>query len=174
MSGDTGVMGAKTLRIGGPAVARPRIKQGVRAPRTHAKEELKKQGAKALNETTSVTGVSAFAIFGTLIISTLMVFVVLAQINYNETASESARLSTQVRDLTEERRTLELAFESSFDIREVERIAIDELGMTRPSAEQMLTITTIPYDTAVVVIGDESDGRQGFTEFLKSLIDYFK
>lgn len=168
MASNTGVLDGKTIRVEAPAVSR---RQGKNAG---AKERLKKIETKAFSETKNIPGVSVFAVFGTMIIAVLMVFVVLAQIYYNETASEAAKLSREVRELSERHRILELTFESSFDIREVERIAKDELGMSRPEASQIVTISSTPYDTATVIIGEDEGSGQGFLDFLRSLTNYFR
>ena len=103
-----------------------------------------------------------------------MVFVVLAQINFNETAAESVRLNIHRNELNERYRALELAFESAVDIKEVERFARDELGMSRPDTEQIMIISTAPRDNAIVVNGADQRGLQGFAAFIRSLTDYFR
>jgi len=103
-----------------------------------------------------------------------MVFVVLAQINYNETAAESVRLSMHINDLSERYRALELSFESAVEIKEVERFARDELGMSRPDAGQIIIISSTPRDSAVIISHGDDRGIQGFGNFLKSLTDYFR
>jgi ATPase subunit of ABC transporter with duplicated ATPase domains len=120
------------------------------------------------------SGVSVFAILGTLFVSVLMVFVVLAQINFNETAAESVRLNVLIGELTERQRELELSFENAVDIREVERFARDELGMSRPDARQMTVIEAAPRDIALVLDNKEDRGLEGFGAFLRSLTDYFR
>ena len=129
---------------------------------------------KAAAEAKTVPGISVFAVLGSLFVSVLMVFVVLAQINFNETASETVRLSVQINELADRHRALELAFESVIDIKEVERFARDELGMSRPDASQIVIISSSPRDTAVVVNDGQNRGIQGFGAFLKSLTEYFR
>jgi len=155
---------AETRRIAAPLVQRPPVKERL--------QRLGNAGAAAVAK--KVPGISFFAVAGTLIVSFLMVLVVLAQINYNEAASESARTDIQLRVLAEKHRTLELAFERSIDIKEVERFAKDELGMSRPDAAQIILISTEPRDSATAIITEEERGAQGFGEFVKSLTDYFK
>jgi len=142
-----------------------------------AKERIRRhEKAKAIAEKAekAVPGISVFAILGTLFVAVLMVFVVLAQINYNETAAESVRLSVHLAELNERHRALELSFESAVDIKEVERFARDELGMSRPDAGQIIVISSTPRDNAIVLSGGEERGIQGFGNFLKSLTEYFR
>ena len=142
-----------------------------------AKERVRqreREKANAVAAEKALPGISVFAVLGTLFVAVLMVFVVLAQINFNETAAESVRLNVLLRELTERHRVLELAFESAVDIREVERFARDELGMSRPDAGQILVISSAPRDTAVVLYSGEERGMQGFGNFLRSLTEYFR
>ena len=140
-----------------------------------AKERIRKQEKiKTAAAEKSTQGISVFAILGALFVAVLMVFVVLAQINYNEAAAESVRLNMLLHELNERHRALELSFESAVDIKEVERFARDELGMSRPDAGQIIIISSAPRDSAIVLNTGEEHGIQGFGNFLKSLIDYFK
>jgi len=158
------VADAETKRIQAPPVQRPPVKERLRG--------LGNAGVAVVAK--RVPGISFFAAAGTLIVSFLMVLVVLAQINYNEAASESARTDMQLRELAEKQRILELSFERSIDIKEVERFAKDELGMSRPDAAQIILISAEPRDSATAINTEEERGAQGFVEFLKSLTDYFK
>jgi len=140
-----------------------------------AKERVRKlEKIKAAADKKTAPGISVFAVLGTLFVAVLMVFVVLAQINFNETAGEAARLSVHLSDLTEKHRALELMFESALDMKEVERFARDELGMSRPDTGQILIINITPRDNAMVVSSNEARGVQGFGLFLRSLTDYFR
>jgi len=176
---------AKTLNYYNYGGAAPTIKAMVdaelmRGETPDVKASKSKQRArrmekiKAVAETKTVPGISVFAVLGTLFVSVLMVFVVLAQINFNETAGETARLSAHLSDLSERHRALELAFESVIDIKEVERYARDELGMSRPDASQIVIINATPRDSATVIDNGQERGIQGFGEFLKSLTNYFR
>jgi len=136
------------------------------------KREKRRDFVKAAKKQAS--GISIFAILGTLFVAVLMVFVVLAQINYNETAAESVRLNILINDLTERYKALELSFESAVEIKEVERFARDELGMSRPDAGQIIIISSTPRDSAIIIDNKEERGIQGFGNFLKSLTEYFK
>ena len=155
---------AETKRMQMPPVTKEKVKEQAR--------RLDK--VKAVAEAKTFPGISVFAVLGTLFVSVLMIFVVLAQVNHNETAGEAARLNVQLIELAERHRALELAFESAIDIKEVERFARDELGMSRPNAEQVIVISTTPRDTAMVVDNGEDRTAEGFGTFLRSLIDYFK
>jgi len=144
-----------------------------RAPQ--AQEQVRrreKERAAAAAQRTPV--VSIPAVLGALIITILFIFVVLAQIQYNEIASETVRLTEQITRLTEQRRSLEIAFESIIDMKEVERFARDELGMSRPEKEQIIIIRRTRTDRAEVIADPETGTIQRFGEFISSLMGYIK
>jgi len=164
---------AETRRIYTPEKEATTVKERLRK----LEKERSKARAKAAKiskaEKTSPS-ISVFAILGTLFVAVLMVFVVLAQINFNETAAEAVRLNMHRAELEERYRVLELAFESAVDIKEVERFARDELGMSRPDSEVIIIISSTPRDSAMVINSGESKGIQGFASFIKSLTEYFR
>jgi cell division protein FtsL len=134
------------------------------------RERSKKAAAAAKN----VPTVSLFAVFGTILAAALMVFVVLAQISYNEVTSETVRLNTQLRSLTEQQRRLEITFESVVDMKMVEQYARDVLGMSPPEADQVAIMMSISLDKAEIVRGVEEESRlRGLGSFLSSLLEYF-
>ena len=119
-------------------------------------------------------GVSLLAILGTGFATVLMVFVVLAQISYNEIAGETVRLNAQFRQLTEEQRRLEITFESVINMKEVERYARDVLGMSRPESDQIAVVQSNPADRAEIIDASEESVLRGFGSFISSLMEYFK
>jgi len=119
-------------------------------------------------------GVSLLARLGSLFITTLMIFVVLAQISYNEAAAETVRLNSQLVELTDKHRRLEIAFESVIDMKEVERYARDVLGMSKPDSGQVTVIPSVPRDRAEVLVSAEESSAQGFGSFLSSLMGGFR
>ena len=123
----------------------------------------------------SAPTVSLFAVFGTVLAGILLLFVVLAQISYNEIANETVRLNKQFLELQEQGRKLEIAFESVVDMKEVERYARDTLGMSRPGADQVAIIQSIPVDRAMIIDSEDEKGvLSGLGTFLSSLLDYFR
>jgi len=174
---------AKTLSYYNHGTAAPTIQAMVEAetrrvnmpePKPSVVKKRINKREKIKGKQKQVTGISIFAILGTLFVAVLMVFVVLAQINYNETAAESVRLNLHINELTERYRALELSFESAVEMKEVERFARDELGMSRPDAGQIIIISSTPRDSAVIMNNSDDRGIQGFGNFIKSLTEYFR
>jgi len=134
-----------------------------------------RERARAAAAAQSVPAVSLFAVFGALITGILMVFVILAQINYNEIASETVSLNAQHSALLEQQRRLEISFESVIDMKEIELYARDVLGMSRPEPDQVAIIYSVPEDKVEVFDnGGDSGSLREFGSFLSSLLEYFK
>ena len=138
------------------------------------KERIRKIDKVKAAAAEKVPGISVFAILGTLFVAALMVLVVLAQINFNEAAGETVRLNIHMNELMEKHKALELAFERAVDIKEVERFARDELGMSRPDTGQIIIINATPRDSAIILSKVEEREGQGFGDFLRSLTGYFR
>ena len=137
-------------------------------------EQTRQRERAKVSAVQSVQGVSMFAVFGTVFAGFLMVFVVLAQISYTEIASETVRLNAQLSELAEQERRLEIEFERAIDMKYVERYARDALGMSRPDADQIAVIRSIPIDSAEIISSGEDVGSlNGFGSFISSLLEYF-
>ncbi|MCL2151379.1 MAG: hypothetical protein FWH57_00210 [Oscillospiraceae bacterium] len=135
---------------------------------------IQRQRERAATAAKNVPGISLFAIFGSLFAAVLMVFVVLAQINYNEAAAETVRLNTRLQELTEQQRRLEITYENVIDMKEIEIYAQDVLGMSKPETDQIAIVKSTPIDK-VEVIGESNSGFfDGFGPFISSLFEYFK
>jgi len=132
-----------------------------------------RERANAATKAQNMPGISLFAIFGSLFIGVMLIFNVLAQINYNEIASETARLNSQFVELTEKQRRLEITFESVIDMKEVERFARDELGMSKPEADQIAVVHPAPGDRAEIVTSPGDNWLQGISTFISQLTEYF-
>ena len=118
--------------------------------------------------------VSLFAIIGFFVVSALMIFVMLAQVNYNEVLRETARLNTHLDILKEQQRVLSITFESVINMDEIERYAKDVLGMSKPEAEQVTLLRTLPEDKVEVIYDDTNVDRwREFSGFLTFLFDEY-
>jgi cell division protein FtsL len=132
-----------------------------------------RERARAAAAVKNAPAVSLFAVFGTVFAGFLMVFVVLAQITYNEIAAEAVRLNSQFAALSEQQRRLEITFESVIDMKEVERYARDVLGMSRPDADQVAIVYSVPRDRVEILRG-EGDSLREFGSFISSLLEYLR
>jgi len=149
------------------------------APRpseTPGVEERKRQREKARAEAVAQTApmVSPFALFGSVVVTVLMILVVLAQINYNETAAETVRLNAQLIGLAEQHRALTITYESVVSMKEVEQYARDVLGMSKPENFQMAVVQNTVGDRAEVLSAGEANSLRNFASFISSLLEYFR
>lgn len=71
----------------------------------------------------------------------LLVLSLLASVKLAALDDTAARLEKEQQTLYNENRALAAKYEQSISLDEVERIAVEELGMCRPSAEQIEYIT---------------------------------
>ena len=118
--------------------------------------------------------VSLFAIVGFFAIAALMIFVMLAQVNYNEILRETARLSTHLDTLKEQQRVLSITFESVINMDEIERYAKDVLGMSKPEAEEITLMRTQPIDKIEIFEYDTTVDRwREIGEYLTFLFDEY-
>ncbi len=120
--------------------------------------------------------VSLFAIAGVAVVAALMVFIVLAHVKFNEISAETVTLQTRLAELSEEQRKLQITYEDIFDVNEVEAYATNVLGMTKPTQDQIASISSENYDKAVIVedSGDGQGAKESMVSFLASLVAYFK
>jgi len=142
----------------------------------HSQERVRqRERARAADAAQSTQAVSLFAIVGTVVVSALMLFVVLAHISYSEIASESARLNAQLSALNEQHRRLEITFESVVCMNEIERYARDVLGMSRPGIGQSGIFLGSAADRAEVLAAPaNSSAIRDFGSFLSSLLEPFR
>ena len=167
--------GSRYYGTAAPARA-PYIRPVARPVEIPAPQERIRTGARTKEASAqSAPSVSLFAIFGALLAGVLMVFVMLAQISYNEIAGEAVRLNTQLAALSEQERRLEIQFESVIDMKEIERYARDTLGMSKPDADQVAIVRSMPIDNAEIIANNDEDGLMSdFGSFISSLFKYFR
>lgn len=140
--------------------ARPAVR-----PQTRAEQRAK-----------AAYGISAFAVVGFLVTAVMIVFVLLAYVQYTEVSNETVQLQNQLSALSETENKLLVSYESAFNINEIEEYATTVLGMVKPTGDQIETVTTSSNDKAVVLVSDtESEGLlTGLSAFFSSLMEYFK
>lgn len=119
-------------------------------------------------------GIAPFAIIGVLAAAFLAVTAITAQVSVVNISGESVALQSKLAELEVEQTRLRIAYESAFNLAEIEEYATENLGMQKPSAAQIMYIDTSAPDRAVVVgekDGDSFADRAG--DFLSELGSYF-
>ncbi len=70
---------------------------------------------------------------------------------YNEVSSQVSSAKTEYMSLCEEQQALELKFEQKFNLAEIERIAIEDYGMSRVSSNGITYIDTFSEDNVEII-----------------------
>jgi len=140
-------------------------------PRTQTKTQVRTRARVAVK---TKQGIAPLAIIGFFVAAFLFVTAITAQIMLFNVSSENVALSSQITQLEEEQTKLRIAYESAFNLAEIEDYAIGTLGMQKPSAYQIYYIDTSAPDKAVVVATDGNDSMADrVADFFSSIRAYF-
>lgn len=124
-------------------------------------------GAKHLAATQAV---SVTALFGLVVAVALVVISLLARVQLNALSNECAALESSIASLESEQSKLLIAYESAFNLTEIEDYAVDTLGMGKPRSDQIYYISGDTQDRAVL-LGEGED--VGFADRVGDLISSF-
>lgn len=119
--------------------------------------------------------VSPAAIVGSICVVVLVVLLLLAQIQLVNASNDAAALESRITELEAERDKLTAAYETTFNLKEIEDYAVNELGMQTPGEEQVYYLTNVSAADRAVVITHEDPGLVSFglEDILASLQAYF-
>ena len=153
------------------AVAEP-----VAAPRPRTRTQTRTQvhtRARAVVHTRQ--SIAPMSIVGMVAAAFLVVIAILAQAQIVGISSDSVALQNQLTELEEQQSKLRIAYESAFNMAEIEDYAIHTLGMQRPRADQIFYIDTSSPDKAVVVADGANDGFvDRVSDYLSGTLSYFR
>ena len=118
------------------------------------KAEAKKKSSDKfrLNVSAALTALLAIAA-ACLLIKTLFV-----RIELTEQNDINVELEAQLNELEEEKRRLQIKYESQIDLAELEDRAEDELGMQKPNGSQTIEIDTDTQDKALIFAETKDNG----------------
>ena len=112
---------------------------------------------------------------GMLAAAFLVVVAILAQAQIVGISSVSVALEQELAQLEEQQAKLRIAYESAFNMAEIEDYAIHMLGMQKPRADQIFYIDTSSPDKAVVIANGESAGFvDRVSDYLSGIAEYFR
>ncbi len=141
-------------------------------PRTQTQTRVRTRARTAVHTRQSIAPLS---LVGMLAAAFLLVIAILAQAQMVGISSKSVTLRSELSQLEEEQAKLRIAYESAFNMAEIEDYAIHSLGMQKPRADQIYYIDTSSPDKAVVIAGSESAGFvDRVSDFLSGAVDYFR
>ena len=120
--------------------------------------------------------VSPVAVIGIACAAVLMVFVLMARIQFTAVSDEAVALEQQLDDLMVERTRLLIGYESAFNMTEIEEYASTTLGMQRPREEQIYYINSSVPDKAVIIEDGTKDRSLSdrISDMLVSIGEYFR
>lgn len=119
--------------------------------------------------------VSLFALLGIPAVILCMVLLLKSYIQLTALSQESAALETRIAQLQEEQTRLEIAYESTFDMAQVEQQAKAELGMVKAGTEQVSYIRSSSGDVAVILQQDSGAGHvEKARSFLEKMLAYLR
>ena len=138
------------------------------APERRVERPIQRPEAPAIPRTRPVTramprgrqAVAPGAMLGFVVAAVLAVFALTAQIRLTALSSETVSLERQLVELQVSEARLKIAYESAFNLTEIERYAIEELGMQKPRGDQIHHINGFAPDRAVIV-SNTSSGAGG-------------
>lgn len=122
---------------------------------------------------TQVFGIPLLGMVGTAVVVVLMVTVLMGYIRLAEISAETSKVRSSIAELEERQEILEITYETTFNMQDIESYAVNILGMTR-GLDEMYTGGVILSDRGQVLAEDETAGLLArLTGFLKSLPEYF-
>ena len=121
-------------------------------------------------------GISLFAVAGWACVIVLAVSLITSYIELNVIANESYELKETIEALQMEETRLQIEYESTFRLDEVEEYATNMLGMVRADNDQIKYLSNNAQDKAVVMTANNVE--TGFSAKMKSLFtaiaEYFR
>ena len=149
------------------------------APPAEAEQALPQEQEDALPQTRSHArarqSIAPAAVLGVLIAAAMFVVAIMAQIQLIGLSSERTALEAELSELQTKNAQLQIAYESAFNLTEIEEYAVTGLGMQKPGADQITYIDTSSPDRAVVIRDSSGDGFvDRLSDFLAELGSYFR
>ena len=111
------------------------------------------------------------AILGFALAAVLLVFSLMARVQFTVASDTAAQLESQINELTEQKSRLTIAYESALNLTEIEDYAINNLGMQKPHSDQVVYVNGTSKDKAVILSGD-SGNSDSVSDLTRSLAEY--
>lgn len=102
--------------------------------------------------------VAPMAVAGFAVAAILLVFFLLGHIQLIGVSDATLALTEQLEELEKEQRRLLIDYESTFNLTEIEAYAIGQLGMQKPSGDQIFFIGATSADRAEILSSGEQSG----------------
>lgn len=112
---------------------------------------------------------SPMVMLGFVIAVAMLVFCLIARIEFTTVSAEAAELQSQLNQLTEDNSRLTIKYESALNLAEVEDYAVNTLGMQRPSTDQIIYVNGSAQNRAEVVNPNTEQIRQQLDQAAASI-----
>lgn len=124
----------------------------------------------------SAQAISPVAVVGFAIAAVLLVFSLLARAQLTAVSGECVQLETSLAQLQDSRSKLLIAYESAFNLTEIEDFAMGTLGMQKPRGDQVFYIAGEAQDRAVVLgsAGENVGVADKLGDFFSLFTSYFR
>ncbi len=174
--GQGAVYGSLAYDFNNPELYRDEYSTAQSAPRTRTQPQTQtrvRTRARAVVHTRQ--SIAPLSLIGMLAAAFLLVVAILAQAQMVGISSKSVELQSELEQLQEQQAKLRIAYESAFNMAEIEDYAIHSLGMQKPRADQIYYIDTSSPDKAVVIAGSENIGFvDRVSDYLTGVVEYFR
>ena len=119
------------------------------------RERVRTDAAAAVK---NAQGVPVLSILGVAVAAVLLALTLLAQIRLTDISYNAAKLEDQISELELRQDKLTVEYETVFNLKDVESIAVDQLGMQEPMNDQIYYLTGVASaDRAEVITRDGAD-----------------
>lgn len=121
------------------------------------------------------SAVSPVAVLGTVLVLALMFMVVASFMKLSELSSEYVAYADTLEQLNAEGERLKIQYEGAFDLDEVERYAMSELGMIKADGDQITYVRRAAGDQAVILRETEKRSLAStLSELIDGFLEYFR
>ena len=121
-----------------------RVQHQTRTPVLEEERSDEKAAAKNLQ------AIAPLSVIGIAFAAVMIVIMLLAQVRLTAVCNEAVQLTNKIEALETEQNRLRIAFESAFNLNEIEEYAVEELGMQKPRSDQIICIDSAAHDKVEV------------------------
>lgn len=152
---------------------RPRRRERLQ-PREWIKEDARTR-TKVRVQADRAQGFPLLSALGVTVAAVLLSMMLLAQIRLTDISYSAAKLEEQISELELQNDKLTVEYETIFNLKDVETVAVEQLGMQEPMNDQIFYLSGVASaDKAEVVTKDGADMFSlGLSDIISSIKAYF-
>ena len=117
--------------------------------------------------------IAPVSVLGIAIAAVMIVIMLMAQARLTAVCNEAVRLTNRIEQLETDQARLRIAFESAFNLTEIEEYAVSQLGMQKPRSDQIFTISSQAQDKVELFTPENSNSLlDRVSDFTGSVKEY--